>query len=336
MFGYALNTEIKNINLALIDLDRSALSTHLSRAFRGSDLYTLKEVENSEKAFHEAFLRQDIKAVLIIPKDFNRDLNSSTVPKLQIIVDGSDPNSSTFVNQYIQVTLNSALQKYPGNQSSSGNISIHTQMLYNPELRSSFFFVPGLIALILIMISAMLTSITITREKETGTLEQLLVSPIHPLEFIIGKIIPYILISCAIGFLILMLGILLFKVVFVGNVFIFTIMSLVYIITSLSLGLFISTISDTQMQAMMLAMIITMLPTIMLSGFIFPISSMPRLLQWFSYIIPARYFLKISRGIMIKGNSFMELLDPMLVLLLVSAILIAFAWKKFDKQVKEL
>lgn len=337
MFGYALNTEIKNINLGFVDEDHSYASQKLFEGFNGSTLYTLKYVNNDQEAFHKAFLRQDLKAVLIIPKGFYKDFKQNLPTHLQIIIDGSDPNTSAYVNEYIKITIQKALLKHLASpdQTLSG-IDLRSQMLYNPGLRSSYFFVPGLIALILIMISAMLTSITITREKETGTLEQLLVSPIHPLEFIIGKLLPYIFISFFIGLLILVLGIVMFKVVFIGNAIIFAVMSLIYIITALSLGLFISAISDTQMMAMMLAMMITMLPTVMLSGFIFPISSMPKLLQWFSYLIPARYFLRITRGIMIKGNSFLELIEPTSILILISIILIAFAWKKFDKQVKEL
>nr|HPM03670.1 ABC transporter permease [Candidatus Cloacimonadota bacterium] len=291
----------------------------IKKKFTGSDLYTVYDISNQPEAIHQAFLKQKLNAVLLIDRDLKNH---------QLILDGSDPIVSAYIKDYVLQTMQSGAEYLP--------VDVRTQMLYNPELKSSYFFVPGLIALILIMISALLTSISITREKENGTLEQLLVSPLHPLEFILGKILPYIVISMFIGLIILFFGMLLFEVVFLGNFIVFVLLSLVYVCTALSLGLMISTVSKTQMQAMMLALMITMLPTVMLSGFISPISSMPKFLQLISWIIPAKYYLKITRGLMIKGNTFTELLEPTFILIAFTMLLIVIAWKKFDKQMKEL
>ncbi len=197
-------------------------------------------------------------------------------------------------------------------------------------MKSAYFFVPGLLALLLIMVCALLTSITITREKETGTLEQILVSPVQPKEIIIGKVSPYVVISMLVGGLILSIGVFLFHVPFKGSLILLTLLSLVYILTALSMGLMISTIAKTQQVAMMMAQMATLLPTIILSGFIFPISAMPKFLQILSHIIPATYYLKIVRGIMLKGNTFMQLLEPTLILALMSLILLINARRKFS------
>lgn len=319
IFGYALNTEIKEIPLGINDQAKTEQSKELIKAFYGSDIYRVKDCSFHPDDIHQVFLKQELKAVLLINKDLTN---------IQIIVDASDPNQASFIKDYILQTM--------ANMMPAQNIEIRMQRLFNPELKSSFFFVPGLIALILIMISALLTSLSITREKENGTLEQLLVSPLQSIEFIIGKLCPYIIIAMIIGLSILGLGVLLFKVVFIGSFISFFLLSLVYVSTALSLGLMISTISKTQMQAMMMALMATMLPTVMLSGFISPVSSMPKILQGISYMVPAKYYLKITRGIMIKGNSFLELLEPMAILIGFTLVLIFISWKKFDRQLKEL
>lgn len=335
MFGYALNNEIQHLNLGIIDNAGTQFSQKMVSHFRQNDFYRVKYLKHSDNLVHQEFLKQNLKAVLIIPPNIQEDLYTQKKPAMQLIIDGSDPNTATFINEYVQKTIMLALGTEMGTMQSNG-IDVKTQMLYNPELRSSYFFVPGLIALILVMISAMLTSITITKEKEVGTLEQMLVSPIQPIEFILGKLSPYIVLSFVIGSSIIILGVVLFKVAFIGSLLLMALMSLVYILAALSLGLMISTITKSQMQAMMMAIIITMLPTVMLSGFISPISSMPKFLQFISYIIPAKYFLKIVRGIMIKGNIFIELVEPMCFLIIFSMILLIISWKRFDKQVKEL
>jgi len=197
-------------------------------------------------------------------------------------------------------------------------------------MKSTYFFVPGLMALLLVMISALLTSITITREKETGTLEQILVSPIQPYEIIIGKVLPYILLAFISASLILIVAVFLFQVPFRGSLLLLVLLTTLYIITGLSLGLMISTISQTQQVAMMIALTATLLPTLLLSGFIFPIPSMPKILQYISYIIPASFYLLIVRGIILKASSFMDLLIPTSILVIMSTILLNVSARKFS------
>ncbi|RMG29341.1 MAG: ABC transporter permease, partial [Methanobacteriota archaeon] len=213
---------------------------------------------------------------------------------------------------------------------------IEPTIWFNPDLKSTYFFVPGILALILVMISALLTSITITREKELGTLEQMLVSPVRPYEIILGKVVPYIFLAFLDATIILMIGIFLFQVPFKGSVVLLALLTTLYIITALSLGLMISTITRTQQVATMVAQIATLLPTVMLSGFIFPIASMPKALQYISYIIPAKYYLVIVRGVLLKDNTFVQLLPQIGFLAAMSTILLLVAWRRFSLNLEKM
>jgi ABC-2 type transport system permease protein len=212
-------------------------------------------------------------------------------------------------------------------------VVISQQVLYNPDLKSSHFFVPGLIASILMMISALLTSITIAREKETGTMEQLLTSPVTAVQIIVGKVIPYIGLALLDGVLIILFAMFHFGVPFVGSVWLLFLFGVIYIIAALSIGILISTLVRTQQVAMMAAQLTTMLPSVMLSGFIFEIKNMPKVLQWVSYFVPARYFLLIIRGIMLKGSSLSVLWIEAIFLIILTLILLTVAAKKFELKI---
>ena len=208
-------------------------------------------------------------------------------------------------------------------------VRLEPRIFYNPEMKSSNFFVPGLVALILILINALLTSIAITREKETGTLEQILVSPVHPIEIVIGKVAPYIGIGFFNGAMIILFAKLLFDIPIQGNLLLLSGLALVYIFVALSFGLMISSIVRTQQLAMLITLMATILPTIILSGFIFPISAMPLLLQYISKVLPATYFLVIIRGILLKGNGLRELWPQAAILTGIGVFILAAATKRF-------
>ena len=232
-----------------------------------------------------------------------------------------------------EVLVDATVEGAPPVSASTGAappFEIRASILYNPDLKSSYFFVPGIVAMIMVMICALLTSITVAREKETGTMEQILVSPIRPREIIAGKVLPYIFLAFIDGAFILLVGIFLFGVPFRGSVLLMTALSTLYVLTALSLGLMISTRARTQQVAIMFALVATMLPTFLLSGLIFPIESMPRTLQYFSYIVPAKYFLLIIRGIMLKGSDLSHLWEPMLSLAVMTAVLLAVSIKRFS------
>lgn len=328
MFGYALNLEIKHVRMAVIDYDHSVLSRELVRSFAASPFFDTFDFPQGPAALDGLFLKRQARAALIIAPDFARRWRTAGRADVQLIVDAVDPNAATLIRSY----CNQVVAEFNARMGESLPLpfAVESTIWFNPDLKSAYFFVPGLLALILIMLCALLTSITITREKETGTLEQILVSPVQPREIILGKVLPYVLIAMLIGGLILTIGRLLFDLPFRGSLPLLTLFSTLYIITALSMGLMISTVAKTQQVAMMMAQVSTLLPTIILSGFIFPLASMPKLLQWLSYIIPAKYYLRIVRGILLKGNTFEQLLEPAAALVVMALFLFINARRRFS------
>ena len=326
IFGYAMNMEIREVRLGVYDLDHSTYSRTVLRAFEGSETFTLSYPTGTPQDLHDHFARQQLDAALIVPLGAEADARRGRPVALQLVVDASDPNKATLVRTYAEQLV------VRQGAATVSLIDARQQVLFNPDLDSSFFFVPGLVAFILVMICALLTSITITREKENGTLEQLAVTPALPIEIILGKLLPYIGLSLLIGALILLLGIALFGVAFEGSALLLVGLSLLYVVAALSLGVMISTFAATQQVAMMMAILLTMLPTIMLSGFIFPLGSMPAPLQWISHLAPARYFLVIVRGVMLKGNGLAQLHKPVLALVAFTVLLLTVAVRRFKRE----
>ena len=333
MFGYALKMEIQEVKIGIVDYANTNESRHLIEQFKGSPFFVPFFYNGPLSEMDELFKSRSANLVMIIPEDFDKQLQRNREIPLSFTIDASDANAATAIRNYCNQVIVDFNQTY--NRQLPLPFDITSSILYNPDTKSTYFFVPGIIALLLIMISALLTSITITREKETGTMEQILVSPVKSHQIILGKVLPYILLAILIALVILLTGIFLFKVPFRGNALLLFILSTLYIITALSIGLMISTVAKTQQVAMMVAMIITLLPTIMLSGFIFPIASMPKLLQYLSYIIPARYYLHIVRGIILKGSTFLDLSQPTLFLGVISAILLIVSIRKFSSNLEK-
>ncbi len=333
MFGYALKMEIQEVKIGIVDYANTNESRHLIEQFKGSPFFVPFFYEGPLSEMDELFKSRSANLVMIIPEDFDKQLQRNREIPLSFTIDASDANAATAIRNYCNQVIVDFNQTY--NRQLPLPFDITSSILYNPDTKSTYFFVPGIIALLLIMISALLTSITITREKETGTMEQILVSPVKSHQIILGKVLPYIFLAILIALVILLTGIFLFKVPFRGNALLLFILSTLYIITALSIGLMISTVAKTQQVAMMVAMIITLLPTIMLSGFIFPIASMPKLLQYLSYIIPARYYLHIVRGIILKGSTFLDLSQPTLFLGVISAILLIVSIRKFSSNLEK-
>jgi len=328
MFGYALNMEIQNIDMAVIDHSQTPLSSDLIEQFDASEYFSVFYYDDPISSIDEIFLNRQARLILIIDKDFQKKFQREFSATVQVLIDAADPNAATMIKQYTNSVIMQFNENYNGKLPLAFNVK--SRVWYNPDLKSDYFFIPGLIALILVMISALLTSITITREKEMGTMEQILVSPIKPIEIILGKVLPYIGLAFLDGILILILGIFIFDVPFIGSSLLLMLLSVLYIITALSIGLLISTVFQTQQVAMMVAIAATLLPTIMISGFIFPLNSMPLPLQYVSYIVPAKYYLIIIRGIMLKGNTIFQLAGQILFLLLITVGLLGNAVRKFN------
>jgi len=324
IFGYAMNMELKSIRLGIYNQNRSAVSRAFIESFYATDNFAPILMQENPENLNTRFFERRLHAAIIIPSYFDTDLENNKLTTLQLIVDASDPNAATMIKNYCLAVVN--MQNLAG---LSEPMKIQTSILYNPDQKSAYFFVPGLIAMILVMISALLTSIAITKEKELGTMEQILVSPISAHEIVIGKVLPYIAIAFVDALLILGLGMTVFGVPFYGSFGVFIVFTLLYVLMALSLGLMISTVAKSQQAAMMFAITITMLPTMMLSGFIFPIASMPKLLQLVTWLVPAKYYLQIIRGIMLKDNTFSQLIQPALILLLMTLVLLTIAIRRF-------
>ncbi|UCF79111.1 MAG: ABC transporter permease [Candidatus Eiseniibacteriota bacterium] len=328
MFGYALNLEIQRVDAAVIDFSRSTASRDLVERFEGSRFFRPFYFEGGVSQVGDLFKSRAARVALIIPSDFERQLLHASPVSLQVLIDASDSNAATLIRNY----CNQVLVDYNASRGAQLPVpfDVRTAVLFNPNLKSSYFFVPGVIAMILVMISALLTSIAIAREKETGTMEQMLVSPVLPHEIILGKVLPYIALAFADAAVILFVGLLVFRVPFVGSAVLLVLLTTLYIITALSLGLMISTRVRTQQVAMMLALTVTLLPTILLSGLVFPIASMPAALQYVTYLVPARYYLLIVRGILLKGSLLGQLAAPALSLVAMSLVLLVVSVRRFS------
>jgi len=331
IFGYALNLEIQKVRITVNDLDHSKYSRMLIRAFQGSKFFEI--IDNDGDDLEVRFFKRAIRGHLTIPGDFSEKLNSNQGTQVDFMIDASNSNDAILIEQYAMQTLLHFKELIGAKQYVP--VEISQVFRFNPDLRSTYFMVPGLLALLMIMITTMLTSITLVREKETGTMTLLKISPLHSFEIIIGKVIPYLFLSLLVGTVIILVGVFLFHVPVRGSVLLLYFFLLLYCITGLSFGMMISALAKTQQVAMLFALMSTILPTLILTGFIFPLTSMPKILQYISYVIPARYFLVIARGIMLKGNTFIELLKPSLALIAFSSVFIIISTKRFKNYLEQ-
>jgi ABC-2 type transport system permease protein len=329
LFGFAITNEINNVNIAILDHSKEVTTQEIINKIGASKYFSIKASILNEADIETAFQKGIIKAVLIFEKDFSKNLGKKNSATVQVIADATDPNTANTISNYINAILQNYQQEINKTVKTPYQIVSKTRMVYNPELKSVFMFVPGVMTIILMLVSAMMTSISITREKELGTMEILLVSPLKPFQVIIGKVVPYIFLSIINAIIIVLLSIFVFKMPVQGSLFLLAIESILFIITSLALGILISTISASQQTAMMISLMALMLPTILLSGFIFPISSMPLPLQIISYIIPAKWFIIILKAIMLKGVGISFIWKETLILVGMTLIFIALSVKKY-------
>ena len=328
LFGYAITTEVSNANLAVYDPDPSQFSMQLTNKLTSSGFFSLAQNIQNKSEIEEVFKSSKAKLVVVYPKDFEQKYTRGEA-SVQLISDGSDPNlASILTNSASGIIMNWAKGNLPMNIQME-TINTEVKWHYNPSLKSASTFVPGVVTIILMLVSAMLTSISITREKELGTIEILLVSPLKPVMIIIGKVTPFIILSLLNAVIILGAAKLIFDVPVNGSIVLLLLESLLFIIASLGLGVLISTVSETQQTALMLSLFALMLPTILLSGFIFPISNMPLPLQVISNIIPAKWFLIIIKSIMLKGLGFAFIWKETLVIFGMAVFFIGLSIRKF-------
>lgn len=327
LFAYAIDLDVKDIKLGVLDQSRTPVSRDLVRRFTGSGYFIESVSLDSRAQIEDLFKSRQVKAVLVVPEDYASSIPREAETQVQILIDGSDSNTGSIILNVSQQLVASATPA--ANAANTLPFQIASSVWYNPDQKSSHFIVPGLISVLMMMICALLTSIAITREKETGTLEQILVAPVKPLELIVGKVLPYVVLASADALLVLLVGRFWFGVPAEGSALLLAALSLLYLLTSLSMGILISTVAPNQQLSMMIAVMVTLLPSQMLSGFIFPIRSMPLVLQAVSYVVPAKYYLQIIRGILLKGNGLSVLWPNALFLLILSSILLTVAVKRF-------
>ena len=329
LFGFAISNEITNAPIAILDHSNDYITQQITNKLLSSGFFVRSDNVSDESQIHEIFRRGKVKEIIIFEHDFANYLEKDKVAHIQLIADASDPNTANLIVNYSNAIINNYQQEYFQGMSLPVEISTETQMLYNPGLKSVFMFVPGIITILLMLISAMMTSISIAREKELGTMEVLLVSPLRPMQIITGKVIPYVILSFINAITILLMSYFIFGMPVKGSLVLLLAESILFIVMALSLGIFISTVSNSQQMAMMMSMFALMLPTILLSGFIFPIENMPLALRILSNIMPPRWFIIIIKAIMLKGIGLKYIWKETLIIAGMTLFFIGLSIRKF-------
>jgi ABC-2 type transport system permease protein len=335
LFGYAIRTEINDADIGILDKSRDYATTELTNKLLSSGYFNLAVYFDNESQFEKAFREGKVKQIIVFDEDFAVNLEKESKAKFQLINDASNPNMATQLNAYVYSIINDYISEL--NQKEGKTIAVivpELRMLYNPELKSVYLFVPGLISFILLLVSTLMTSIAITKERELGTMEVLLVSPLKPTTIILGKVAPYILIALLNAASVIILSLIVFKLPFNGDPLLYFFEILLFIITALALGIFISTIAKTQQVAMMVSLAGLMMPSILLSGFIFPVENMPLVLQIVSNIIPSTWFLIIVKGIILKGIGIEYLWKETLILAGMCVFFIILSIRKFKTRLE--
>ncbi len=321
MFGYALTFDVKHTSMAILDKDQTKTSREFVRLFFVSEYFDrVADLARDDEA-DKLLDAEQVRVVVVIPRGFSADLAAGDGASVQVLVDGANSNAAstvlgyvgTIIQQYSLQILTEASMRLSG-RTFELPVDFRQRVWYNPELESAKFLVPGLIAFILMVTAVISTAMAVVREREHGTMEQIIVSPIRPVELILGKTIPYTLISLIATVAILIVGYILFGVTIKGSVLLLFLVTVLFLVGGLGMGLLISTLVETQQLAFMIAVIVSMLPTFILSGFVFPIRNMPVVIQAVTYIIPARYFLVALRAIILKGAGIAAFWDQLIFL----------------------
>ena len=329
LFGYVMTNEVRNVKIAIVDHSKDDLSKRLSQKLLSSGFFQLSAIPSSEKDYESLFRSGTVKEVIVFEPDFALNLMKTGKGGIQVIADASEPNAAQLIVNYTTaITNNFIREEFTKDQPPLG-INIKVRMLFNENMRDAYNFIPGLIAVILMLISAMMTAITIAREKEMGTMEILLASPLKPIQIILGKVVPYMILSIVSALVVLALGMIVFKVPVIGSFALLLAEILLYIFLALTLGILISTFVDSQLTAMAISGFVLMLPSILLSGFIFPVKNMPIPLQIVANLMPPRWFIEINRTVMLKGGGLNEIWPNTLVLIGMSALFIFISIRKF-------
>jgi ABC-2 type transport system permease protein len=334
IFAYGISWDVRHIRTAVVDLDWSARSRALVEAFRSSGYFEIEEAATT-RDIDRRIDRGSIQLALVISPDFSETLGSGQPALVQAIVDGSDANTATIILGYAQAVVQAHTRAVLAGKGAESRppIRLETRVWYNEELVSRNMIVPGLVAVIMMIIAAMLTSLTIAREWERGTMEQLAATPVHPAEVVLGKLLPYLVIGVIDVVVTTLIGVIVFDVPFRGSAVVLMIASTLFLIGALGLGMFISAATRSQLLATQLAMIVTFLPAFLLSGFMYAIEVMPRGLQLVTYVIPARYFVVVTRGVFLKGVGPNVLFVQALMMVAFAAVGLVLSTRVFKKEI---
>ena len=329
LFGFAISTEVNNVSFAVVSHERSEKVSETVHRISANTYFDFKGYVSSQDADH--YLRTGkVNAVVYFAQDYERRVQQlesgmEVAPPVQIITDASNPNEAMAAAMYLQnIMMND----------NAGQNAFEMHLLFNPQMRSAYNFVPGIMGLIFILICALMTSVSIVREKETGTMEVLLVSPVSPVRIIFAKMIPYFIISCVILAMILLIAYFVLDIPLSGGIVSIVSVSLLYLVLALSLGLFVSTLAESQVVAMLVSVAVMLFPIIMFSGMIFPIENLPRVLQLISNIVPARWYIDAMRKMMIEGLPVYDVMTDIVVLMVMTAALIGGSLKKFNNRLQ--
>lgn len=329
LFGFALTNEVRNANIVIVDDARDDASREIIGMIAASRSFHAHVLPQGHGGIDAAFRQGGVKLVVLFPTNFNEDLLHTQRARVQIVADASDPNTATTLTNYVSTIIGDYQKNRVQTRALPYSISTQVRMLYNPQLKGAPNFVPGVMALVLMLVCVMMTSISIVREKELGTMEILLVSPFRPILVIVAKVVPYLLLSLVNVATILLLSVYVLDLPVQGSVLLLVGVSTVFIITSLALGLLISTVTNSQQTAMLFSMMGMLLPTVLFSGFMFPIENMPLPLQVLSNIVPARWYYIIVKAVMIKGLGFTAIWRELLILVGMTLVLVVVSLRKF-------
>jgi ABC-2 type transport system permease protein len=338
VFAWALTTDVNQIKMVVFDQDRTPSSREFLERFTSSGYFKMTDWVNNEDEITALLDRGEVKAALHVPSGFEREISGGGTAEVQLLVDGSDSNTAAIIlgyasqisSSYSQAKLAERVVRILGPGRDAGFLQVQTRAWFNPNMESRFFYVPSLICLMLVLVSMTLPSIAIVREKEIGTIEQVMVTPVTRLEFILGKTIPYGIIGYVVMTIMFLAAMLVFGVHLQGNLVLLYLLTGLYLVSNMGLALFVSASASTQQQALLTAFLL-MMPIMLLSGFIFPIRNMPQLVQYASMLNPMRWYLEVLRGIVIKGVGIAELHTPILALLILSTCYITLAISRFRK-----
>ena len=329
LFGFAITTEVKNAKIAIFDPSKDISTQQLINRIETSEYFDVAQYLNKPAEINKVFKDGSIGLAIVFSERFNETLSHTGKAQIQILADATDPNTATTLTNYVSAIIGSYQRDLMEEMNVPYQIVPEIKLLYNPQMKGAYNFVPGVLGLILMLICAMMTSIAIVREKEMGTMEVLLVSPLKPIFIILAKAVPYFVLSCVNLATILLLSVFVLDVPIAGSLISLILVAMVFILVSLSLGLLVSTITETQMAAMLVSGMVFMMPVMLLSGMIFPTENMPVILQWLSNIIPAKWFIAAMKNIMIKGVSIVSVWKEVLILCFMALVLIAVSLKKF-------